>query len=179
MDYLVDTVALVRHLRGKGKIGNRARQILREADAGQHIIAISAVTLMEILYLKESRRIPIDLNDVRWLLTQSINYRIVPIDFDVVATTASVDDVPELHDRLIVATAKWLNIPILTSDSVIQASRHVQTFRKNRFSVTDLEKPSVSELGMQELPAHLVKYMLRIPWSIVFQLRKGDSLKIE
>jgi len=34
MDYLVDTVALVRHLRGKGKIGNRARQILREADGG-------------------------------------------------------------------------------------------------------------------------------------------------
>ena len=127
MDYLVDTVALVRHLRGKGKIGARARQILREADAGQHIIAISAVTLMEILYLKESRRIPVDLNDVRRLLTQSINYRIVPIDFDVVATAALVDDVPELHDRLIVATAKWLNIPILTSDSVIQTSRHVQT----------------------------------------------------
>ena len=57
---------------------------------------------MEILYLKESRRIPIDLNDIRWLLTQSINYRIVLIDFDVVATAASVDDVPELHDRLIV-----------------------------------------------------------------------------
>ena len=54
MDYLVDTVALVRHLRGGRKIGTLARKILKEADAGQYIIAISAVTLMEILYLKNS-----------------------------------------------------------------------------------------------------------------------------
>ncbi len=79
MDYLVDTVALVRHLRGGRKIGTRARQILREADAGERIVAISAVTLMEILYLSESRRIPIDLDAVRRLLKRSINYCIVPI----------------------------------------------------------------------------------------------------
>nr|MBC8232805.1 hypothetical protein [bacterium] len=53
MDYLADTVALVRHLRGGRKIGASARQILREADAGENIVAISAVTLMEILYLSE------------------------------------------------------------------------------------------------------------------------------
>jgi PIN domain nuclease of toxin-antitoxin system len=127
MDYLVDTVALVRYLRGGRKIGARARQILCEADAGEHIIAISAVTLMEILYLSESRRIPVDLDAVRQLLKRSINYRIVPIDFDVVTTAVSVDDVPELHDRLLVATAKFLNIPILTGDAVIKASHHVQT----------------------------------------------------
>jgi ubiquinone/menaquinone biosynthesis C-methylase UbiE len=51
---------------------------------------------------------------------------------------------------------------------------YYQTFRENGFSVTDLEEPSVSEWGMQELPAHLVKYMLRIPWSIAFRLRKEN-----
>jgi len=127
MDYLVDTVALVRHLRGKGKIGTQAKQILIEADEGEHLIAISAVTLMEILYLSETGRIDIDLDSVYQLLKQCANYHVIPIDFDIVVSAISVDDVPELHDRLLVATAKWLDVPILTSDAVIQASCHVQT----------------------------------------------------
>jgi len=127
MDYLVDTVALVRHLRGAGNIGATARQVLRDADAGRQVVAISAVTLMEILYLSERRRIPVDLAAIHRLLSRSTNYRVVPLDFDIVMAAASVDDVPELHDRLLVATAKFLNLPILTSDTVIQTSRHVQT----------------------------------------------------
>jgi len=39
-----------------------------------------------------------------------------------------VDDVPELHDRIIVGTAKWLGVPILTGDEVISESRYVKTF---------------------------------------------------
>lgn len=39
----------------------------------------------------------------------------------------SVDDVPELHDRIIVATAEHLGALILTSDAVIERSRHVET----------------------------------------------------
>lgn len=49
---------------------------------------------------------------------------------------------------------------------------YYQAFLENEFVVTNLEEPSVSKLGKQELPAHRVKYLLRIPWSIVFQLRK-------
>lgn len=126
MDYLVDTVVLVRHLSGKGKVGAQAKQILREADEGKHLVAISAVTLMEILYLSEARRIDINLDSVRQLLKQCVNYHVIPIDFDIVVSAISVDDVPELHDRLFVATAKWLNVPILTSDAVIQDSCHAQ-----------------------------------------------------
>jgi len=38
-----------------------------------------------------------------------------------------VDDVPELHDRIIVGTAKWLGVPILTGDGIISESSHAQT----------------------------------------------------
>jgi predicted nucleic acid-binding protein len=61
MYYLADTVALVRHLRRGRRLGRQARTILREADQGHHTIAISGITLMEILYLSERRRIPLDL----------------------------------------------------------------------------------------------------------------------
>jgi len=82
---------------------------------------------MEILYLSEKGRIPVNLESVRNLLTERDNYQVFPVDMDVVATAALIDDVPELHDRLIVATAKWLRVAILTNDPAISASNHVQT----------------------------------------------------
>jgi PIN domain nuclease of toxin-antitoxin system len=127
MYYLADTVALVWHLRAHRRLGREARRILREADQGHHTIAISGVTLMEILYLSERRRIPIDLQNLGSLLVQSINYTVVPVGFEVVNAAADIDDVPELHDRLIAGTAAWLGVPILTNDPVVTDSRYVQT----------------------------------------------------
>jgi PIN domain nuclease of toxin-antitoxin system len=82
---------------------------------------------MEVLYLSEKGRIPINLGSVRNLLAKGDNYQVVPVGMDVVATASQIDDVPELHDRLIVATAKWLGVAILTSDPAISASKHAET----------------------------------------------------
>ena len=90
-------------------------------------IAISGVTLMEILYLSERRRISISLENLDNLLAQSANYMVVPIGFEVVKAAAGIDDVPELHDRLIAGTAAWLGVPILTNDPVLTDSQHVET----------------------------------------------------
>jgi len=127
MDYLADTIALVRYLRGGRGLGRQARKILREADQGRHTIAISGVTLMEVLDLSEHRRIPVNLDMLDDLLAQSRNYTVVPVGLEVVRAAAAIDDIPELHDRLIVGTATWLVIPILTNDPVMIASRHVET----------------------------------------------------
>ena len=105
MFYLADTMALVWYLRGHRRLGKQARRILREADQGHHTIAISGVTLMEILYLSERRRISISLENLDNLLAQSANYMVVPIGFEVVKAVAGIDDVPELHDRLIAGSS--------------------------------------------------------------------------
>lgn len=57
----------------------------------------------------------------------STTSEIVPVNAEVVLAAAEVDDVPELHDRIIVGTAKWLRMPILTGHVVISESRHVKT----------------------------------------------------
>jgi PIN domain nuclease of toxin-antitoxin system len=127
MYYLADTMTLVWYLRGRRRFGKQAREILRAADQGHHTIAISGVTLMEILYLSERRRIPIGLENLGDFLAQSTNYTVVPIGFEVVNAAADIDDVPELHDRLIAGTAAWLGVPILTNDPIMTNSQHVQT----------------------------------------------------
>ena len=126
MEYLADTVAIVRHLCRHPGLGAQAAQILRDADDGRHHIYLPAITLMEVLYLSEAKRIDVNLNELIERISKSVNYEIVPVNADVILAAVGVDDVPELHDRIIVATAKYLGVPILTGDEVISRSKHIQ-----------------------------------------------------
>jgi len=82
---------------------------------------------MELLYLSEMKRVELQLDELVEVVSSSTNYEIIPVHSEVVLAAASIDDVPELHDRVIVGTAKWLDVPILTSDRAIKQSKHVQT----------------------------------------------------
>jgi PIN domain nuclease of toxin-antitoxin system len=127
MDYLADTVAIVRHLSRHPALGSQASRILREADTGQHHIYLSSITLMEVMYLAEAKRIEVALAELVDHVSRSANYSIAPIDAEIVLAAVDVDHVPELHDRILVATAKHLGVPILTGDRVLARSLHVTT----------------------------------------------------
>lgn len=126
MQYVADTVAIVRHFAKAGKIGKAAKQILRDADNGKYTILISIISMVEILYLSERHKIPLDFDVVKSQLQYLDNYRIIELDLDIVETAKQVQGL-ELHDRLIVASALSLNVSILTSDQIIRDSGFVTT----------------------------------------------------
>ena len=127
MEYLADTEAIVRHLRPHPALGHRARQILAETDQGPHRVFVSAITLMEVLYLAEAKRVDVGLHDLVQVISVGQNYSIVPVDAEVVEAALPVDDVPEPHDRILVGTARYLGVPILTGDRILARSKHVTT----------------------------------------------------
>ena len=128
MDYLADTVAIIKHLRQKLPRTSQVASIFEQTDRGQHRVYISAITLMEIMYLSEARRIDLSLTDLIEHITQSSNYQIADVNRSIVQSGAEITDVPELHDRIIAGTARWLGVPILTSDAALSQSHYVQTF---------------------------------------------------
>jgi predicted nucleic acid-binding protein len=127
MDYLADTVAIIKHLRQKLPRPSQVASIFQQTDRGQHLVYISAITLMEIMYLSEARRIDLSLADLIEHITQSSNYQIADVNSSIVQSAAEIIDVPELHDRIIAGTARWLGVPVLTSDAVLGQSHYVQT----------------------------------------------------
>lgn len=129
MQYLADTVAIIRHFANVGKIGKAAKLILQDADSGKSAIWISIISIVEILYLSERNKIPLNFQDLRRKLLPLDNYRIVDLDFDIVETAKTVQGL-ELHDRLIVSTSLSLNVPILTSDQIIKDSGQVDVIWK-------------------------------------------------
>ena len=129
MEYLADTVAIIRHFAKTGVIGKRAKQILRDADAGKNTIYVSIISIVEIMYLAERNRIPINLDEVNKQLNESDNYQVVDLSLDIIEVAKTIQDL-ELHDRLIVATGKYLAIPILTSDQPISNSNLIDVIWK-------------------------------------------------
>jgi len=115
--YLLDTVALVRHFTGKGKIGERASHILDsiEDNENKNEFVISVISLMEVMYLAEKNRIEINLSKTIDVIESSSKYTIANLNPDILRVAESTDFY-ELHDRLILATAKWLGIKIISSD---------------------------------------------------------------
>ncbi len=121
MQYIADTAAIIRHFSKTGKIGQSAKRILRDADKGENTIFVSIISMVEILYLSERNRIPLNFGEIKIKLLQLDNYGIIELDLDIVEAAKSVQGL-ELHDRLIVSTALSMNIPILTSDKMIEES---------------------------------------------------------
>jgi PIN domain nuclease of toxin-antitoxin system len=82
---------------------------------------------MEVLYLSEAGRIDLLLHELVATIALSHGYEALPVDADIVLAAVGIDDIPELHDRIIVATSRYLGVPILTGDRVNAASGYPRT----------------------------------------------------
>lgn len=125
MDYLADTVTIIRHFSGTGRIGRKARTILEGVEEGDHHLFLSTVSLVEILYLSDKKRIMINLGESLDIIDDSANYSIVDLTTEIVKFAEKID-FPEIFDRLIISTARYLGVHILTSDRAIRSSGFVE-----------------------------------------------------
>jgi len=124
--YVIDTQALIKHLNGVKVISDQIDEIMTGADNGDNIIIIPSVVIFEIGYLYEKKRIPISVPDIEMILDDSINYMEERLSIDIIKAAFTIMDIPELHDRLIAATALYLKSPLITNDPEILKSQFVE-----------------------------------------------------
>lgn len=112
MNYVLDTVTLVRFLTKNQNIGKKAKNILID---NKNKFYISIISFMEILYLSEKGRIPISLFKTIEYIELLDTSEVVDLNINIIQTAKEIDFY-ELHDRMILATAKYLNMPLISSD---------------------------------------------------------------
>ena len=125
-EYATDTMGLVLRLEGR-HLGAQAQAVFAAAEAGQTVIHIPAMVLAETLYLSEKGRILIGLTDVFQLLKDFSNFKEFPMNCDILQSAIQITDIPELHDRLISANAKFMSVELITNDPKIDNSAFVKT----------------------------------------------------
>ena len=127
--YVADTMAVVLRLE-KRKMPDASKQLFEQAEHGKVEIFIPAMVFSEIGYLSEKNKIDTGLEEVKQYLGKHSHIKELPLTFEIVKTAFSINDIPELHDRLIAASAKELDIEIITNDPDIEESRYVKTIWK-------------------------------------------------
>ena len=124
--YVIDTQALIKFLNGVKVINENIDLILKKTDEGENIIIIPSVVMFEIGYLHEKKKIPISLVEVEKIINNSINYVEEKLSINIIKSAFEITDIPELHDKLIAGTARYLNLPLITNDPVILKSSFVE-----------------------------------------------------
>lgn len=127
---VLDTHTLVWWVTGDATLSKKAKSVIdREQDGGE--IIISAISAWEISMLVEKDRLVLSMDVSSWLATvaeiEGVNF--LPVDVEI--ANKSVVLPGEFHkdpaDRMIVATARKLAVPVVTKDEKIQSYPHVKT----------------------------------------------------
>lgn len=126
--YVIDTHALIWFLEGNPRLGDQAKQILSNPN---NELVLSAIALAEAIWIvgKGKTSIPTAqtlLDEVN----QDARVVVYPLDKAIIEVTLSLPTILEMHDRQIVATAKYLEsqgdmVSLLTCDQNITSSNLV------------------------------------------------------
>ena len=124
--YVADTHCVIWYLYADSRLSVTARATIERVAASGDQVAFSAITLAEIVYLAEKSRIQ---PDTYALLSSAISARdavlaIVPFDEIIAGYLREVqrNQVPDMPDRIIAATALALGVPVISRDSKIRLS---------------------------------------------------------
>ena len=123
---VADTHTVIWFLQGSNQLSDAATRTFDEAIAAGDHIAISAMSIVEIVFLAEPGRIvSTALADLATALdTRGATLVVIPMDRVIAEHLGGIPRaaVPELPDRVIAATALNLGVPLVTSDLRIRAS---------------------------------------------------------
>lgn len=125
-DYVADTHALIWYLENSPRFGSQARAAFDACDRGEIRIYVPTICLVEIVYLMEKGRVSPDMKSMleEELKSGESGLILVDLNADVADQIANVlrDDIPDLPDRVIAATALALNLPLISRDRKIVLS---------------------------------------------------------
>lgn len=123
---VADTHAMLWYLYDDPRLSQAARELMDAVDAAGDQIAISSVTLAELVYLVEKGRIASEAWQRVMAIVQQPNAALVeiPLDREVVTLMWRVErqQVPDLPDRIVAATGLLLGVPVISRDRRIQWS---------------------------------------------------------
>lgn len=123
---VADTHAVIWYVLGDPRLSPAAKAAMQNAAASGDHVFISAISLVEIVYLIEKARFQQSLLSriVAALANPLRELKPVHLDENIAQTLQQIPRhiVPDMPDRIIAATALHLNLPLVTADHQIRAS---------------------------------------------------------
>ena len=129
---VLDTHALVWWVSGDNRLlSATARATISKEEANEASMIVSAISAWEIAILVQKSRLVLSMDVEEWLdhVASLPPIRFVPVDRQTAVQSVRLPG--EFHadpaDRIIVATARRLNVPLVSGDSKIRDYPHVRS----------------------------------------------------
>jgi len=121
---VLDTHAVVWHLLDSPRLSPKVLSLVEQAVRDGDPLYVSTISLLETVYLVEKRRLPEEALDRLIQTLSRPDSDIVSVSFSMAIALAARqiprEQVPDMPDRIVAATALHLGVPLITRDSTIQ-----------------------------------------------------------
>ena len=120
--YLADTHSLIWYFVRPDRLEPGAAAAFAEVAAGAAMMYIPVIVLAELVMVIESGRVVADFDSVLRRLQDISNIKIIDLGVERVLDLRGLKQIPDIHDRMIVAEAIAYNSTLITRDQIITAS---------------------------------------------------------
>ena len=124
MRFVTDTHCLFWYLTNHPRLSLSHKQ--RFDHGAARSVVIPTIALAELLYLSHKVSLPLPFAKTLDLLRAEARFEIAPLSLEIIQEASSLQKL-EIHDLLIVATARHLDLPLMTADQESIASGLVET----------------------------------------------------
>jgi len=118
--YVIDTHPLVWYFEDSPRLSTAARSAFVEIERGNSLGVVPTIVLAEVMHLSDRRKIPLSIGDTI-ARVQNSSFGIVSLDLMILLLMIPLKS-HELHDRVIVATAKSFGASLIIKDEHIRES---------------------------------------------------------
>jgi len=125
--YVADAHAIAWFVTADRHMSDMAREALQNVGPQGPKVLVPTIVMAELAWLAEKRRVRVGVAELFGYVGATEGWEVVPFGLSVLDEFVSVGPGLEMHDRVIVATARVHNAAVVTSDADITASGLVQT----------------------------------------------------
>ena len=125
--FVLDTHVVIWYFIGSKRLRSVLKDKIDETRKSDGRLLVPTIVLVEALDVAEKGRVKFDFTEMYRLIREEPEFEIVSFTAEILDEAIHVQDVPELHDRIIVATARCYGACILTKDRIILQSGQIQS----------------------------------------------------
>ena len=124
--YVLDTHVLIWYFVGSKRLQQRLKERIDEVRNQGGRLLVPTIVLAEALDIAEKGKVKFDFTKMNQFICTEPEFEVISFTLEILEEAIRVKEIKEIHDRIIVASARFYQAGIMSKDRVIHESGEVE-----------------------------------------------------